>query len=179
MSGWPSNCAAFAAFMLPPYSRRMLPERGLAACQLRAQHGMHLLRLLGRGGLAGTDGPDRLIGHDHFADAMAVEVNHRRQLARTTASVSPASRSASVSPTQTMGSDARCQRALGLDRHLRIGLAMVLAALRMPYQHIAHRTRATWRPRFFSGVGPGLMLRNILRTQSQRRASRQACTCAK
>jgi hypothetical protein len=62
-----------AAFMLPPYR---MHTRGVvvAAFKLRAQHRMHRLRLLGRRRLAGADGPDGLVGHDDFADAVAVDV---------------------------------------------------------------------------------------------------------
>ena len=59
----------------------MRPAARVAAVQLRAQHRMHLLRLLGRGGLAGADGPDGLVGHHDLADAVAVDVDHGRQLA--------------------------------------------------------------------------------------------------
>src|SRR5689334_4153655 len=49
--------------------------------QLRAQQRMHLLRLLGRGGAAGADGPDRLVGHDDLRHAVADRMDHRRHLA--------------------------------------------------------------------------------------------------
>jgi hypothetical protein len=38
--------------------------------QLRAQHRVHGLRLLGRGGAAGADGPHGLVGDDDLAGAM-------------------------------------------------------------------------------------------------------------
>lgn len=53
----------------------------VAGCsQLRTQHGMNLLGLLGRGGLASAYGPDRLIGHHQLAHAWTDLVNHGCQL---------------------------------------------------------------------------------------------------
>ena len=48
--------------------------------QLRAQHGMHRLRLLRRRRPAGADGPDGLVGDDDLADAVAVGMDDSGQL---------------------------------------------------------------------------------------------------
>ena len=48
--------------------------------QLRAQHGMHLLRLFGRGGLAGADGPHRLVGDHDLAGAVGHHMDDGGQL---------------------------------------------------------------------------------------------------
>ncbi len=61
--------------------------------QLCAQHRVHRLRLLGRGGLAGADGPHGLVGDHDLADAYG----HSRAMTAaswrfTTSSVLPASR---------------------------------------------------------------------------------------
>src|SRR5574343_1535618 len=52
-----------------------------SSLQLCAQHRMDLLGLFRRGGLARSNRPDRLIGHHDLADAMAIEVDYRGQLA--------------------------------------------------------------------------------------------------
>jgi hypothetical protein len=49
--------------------------------QLRAQHTVHVLRLLGRGRAAGADGPHGFVGDDDLAGAMRQLVDHRGQLA--------------------------------------------------------------------------------------------------
>jgi len=48
--------------------------------ELRAQDGVHGLGLLGRGGFAGADGPDGLVGHDDLADAVAIQMDHGGEL---------------------------------------------------------------------------------------------------
>ena len=71
--------------------------------QLRTQHRVHRLRLLGRGGHPGTDGPHRLVGDDDLRDAVRQRVDDHRQLALDDAVGLARLALASVSPTQTMG----------------------------------------------------------------------------
>jgi hypothetical protein len=56
-----------------------------------------------RCGLAGADRPDRLVGDDDAVDALVEQLDRRAELAPDDRLGLPASRSASVSPTQTIG----------------------------------------------------------------------------
>ena len=75
-------------------------------------HGLRLLR--GVAVRPVTDGPYRFVGHDDFTDAVAVEMDDGGELALDDdfRFCTPASRWASVAPTQTMGvipaTSARC-----------------------------------------------------------------------
>ena len=93
-----------------------------------AHGGVDLVDLLQRRRQAGADGPDRLIGH---GEGLAGERSRQgaADLARTTATASPASRWARVSPTQMIGSSPARSGGLDLGGDQGVGLAELLTAL--------------------------------------------------
>jgi hypothetical protein len=93
---------------------------------------MHLLRLSGRRRLAGADRPDRLIGHHDFADAMAVGMDHRGQLAFDHLFGLPGFTLRQCFAHAHDGRDALASAALALSATSLVGFAVVLAALRVP-----------------------------------------------
>jgi hypothetical protein len=97
--------------------------------ELRAQHRVHLLRLLGRGGLAGADRPDRFVRDDDLADAVAVDVDDGGQLALHHFLGLPGFALGQRLADADDRRDAVRQRRLGLLGHQRVALAVVLAAL--------------------------------------------------
>src|SRR6185369_13869000 len=144
--------------------------RGL---ELSAQHRVDLLSLFRRCGPAGPDGPDRLIGHDDFADAVAVGMDHRGHLP-----LDDVHRPAGFALGQRLADahdrrDAGRQRGLGLVGHDGIGFAVVLAALRVADDRIAHAEFLEHGGRDFARVGALHMLRHVLRAEFQRRARAQ------
>ena len=152
-SGWAMSSAAFSGFTEPPYWIRICVGDGAPELAEDAPDGgVDLLRLGGGGGLAGADRPHRLVGDRHLARAASASrpASPWRTWRSTTSSVRPASRSASVSPTQTMGRrPAREQRA-DLLAHGLVGLAEELAPLAVAHDAVPaagvgeHRRR---RPR--------------------------------
>ena len=62
-SGWDMSSAALSGFTEPPYWMRIdVGHRPAQLAEDGADGGVDLLRLRGGGGLAGADGPDRLVG---------------------------------------------------------------------------------------------------------------------
>ena len=102
----PSASSTLSGFTEPPYWIRIAspaaPKRARRRC---AHERVHLLGDLGRGGAAGADRPDRLVGDHELRGARSG--HHARGCPRAARpprrSVRPASRSSSDSPTQTIG----------------------------------------------------------------------------
>jgi hypothetical protein len=131
-----------------------LRRRRILRRQLRAQAGVHFLRHFRRRGLAGADRPHRLVGdHDLSPPRRGQQFQHRAQLgADHWSKVCPASRCASVSPTQTIGvmpsastatpssPPARCSRVVG-------------AALGVADDHVAAAEVGQHASPHFAGVG--------------------------
>ena len=91
----------------------------------------------------------------------------------TTSSVCPASRSASVSPTQTIGVMPLASAAAVLAATSLVGLAVVLAPLRMADDRVAHAEVLQHRRRLLAGEGALRLRRDVLRAQRDRRARHQ------
>ncbi len=126
----------------------MLPSRTAVALermrgwqhQLRAQRGMHRLRLLGRSGFACADGQTRLVrpppGALTFGPTTA---NRRGQLAlHQRRRFHRLQRSCKVSPTQTIGVMPAASAAWALAATDGVGFAVVLAALGVAHQGVTH-----------------------------------------
>ena len=144
-----------------------------AALQLRAQQRMHRLRLLGRGGLAGADGPDRLVGDDAAGDAMRRACRSPpRAGARPPLRSAPASRSASVSPTQTMGTSPCSSAALALSATSCVALAVQRAPLGVADDDVAAAELGQHRRRDLAGVRARLVARAVLRAPARWRCPR-------
>ncbi|MOA07458.1 hypothetical protein D3C78_1271520 [compost metagenome] len=123
---------------------------------------MHFLRLFGRSRAARANRPDGLIGNDQFGHAMSDRMHHGRQLA-----LDHGLRLAGFALLQRLahaddGRDARGQRGLRLGGDHGIGFAMVLAALGMPHQGVAHAEITQHARRSFAGIGAHRMLRHVL-----------------
>src|SRR6185369_3035352 len=144
--------------------------RGL---ELRAQHRVDLLSLFGRGGPAGSDGPYRFIGNNDFTDAVAIGMDHRGHLP-----LDDVHRPAGFALGQRLADahdrrDAGRERGFGLVRHDGVGLGVVLAALRMADDHVAHTELLEHGGGDFTRVSALHVLRDVLRAQFQARARAQ------
>ncbi len=148
--------------------------------QLRAQQRVHRLRLLRRRGLAGADGPDGLVGDDDLADAVAVDVDHGGQLALDDFFGLPGFALCQRFADADDGRDAVRQRGGGLGGHQLVGLAVVLAALRMADDGVAHAEVLQHGRRLLAGEG-ALRAAPTHPARPARSASRptSACTCAR
>ena len=86
----------------------------------------------------------------------------------------PASRSSSVSPTHRIGVNPPRLRRRELRRHHRVGLAVQLAPLRMPDDHVAAAEFRQHRRRNFAGKGALRVLAQVLRAPRERAALQPA-----
>ena len=83
-----------------------------------------------------------------------------------TFSVCFASRSSSVSPTQTIGlMDAACAACVFL-RHQRVRFLLILPPLRMAQNHVAYRKFLEHSRRDLAGVRAEMMLAHVLRAEA-------------
>ena len=109
---------------------RTAPPARLAelAAQQCANMAVHLAHLRGRRGAPAADGPDRLVGNDDLAFRRLGQGPGYLGLP-TTDRAWPASRSASVSPTQTIGTKPCGQGRVGLGAHQSTALPVIAAPL--------------------------------------------------
>ena len=117
-----------------PRRRRLVLLRASAPADER----MRLLRLVRRRRLAGADRPHRLVGDTALRQAATPAAASTASSWRaTTASVAPASRSSSVSPTQKIGVSPARRAAAYFAATSSSRLAEELPPLRMPHDHVA------------------------------------------
>ena len=147
MSGWAISSAMFDGFTDPPYCTRT--RRGRRRRRQAGHDGTdgaaHRLGVVGGGGATGADGPDRLVGDDQAADLLVGDAGETgaRPGRCTLASVLPASRSSSVSPTHRIGVMPCGQDGLDLLVDHLVGLAEQLAALGVAGDDVGRRS--AWR----------------------------------
>ena len=110
---------------------RACPAFSILPVDGRADMGMHLGDIGRRGGLAGADRPDRLVGDDGIGRRSRRPGIEPVELRPTTSSALPASRCSSVSPTQMIGDQARRMGGRRLGRYQGVGLRRGLPALGM------------------------------------------------
>ena len=136
----------------------------VAALQAAAQHCMHRLRLLRAWRCARCRSPRPARRRRPSAKCNGPAYGSPpTAAARRPLSVWPASRSASVSPTQTIGVRPWASARLALSATSWSDLAVVGAALRMADDHVAAAEFGQHRRRHLAGVGAAVVRRAILR----------------
>ena len=121
--------------------------------ELRTQHSVYGLSLLGCSRAARANGPDGFVSHHDFADAVTVFMDHSRQLALDhrfgLACIALRQR---LTHTDNRG-DATGQRLLGLEGHIHFAFAVVLAAFGVTHDAVTHAKVAQHGGRHLTGVG--------------------------
>jgi hypothetical protein len=126
--------------MLPPYRMRISAGgRTDDLAERFADNTDRGVRVVGRRVAAGADGPDRLVGNHAPRGGVGRKVRERgAHLTATLVSVSPASRSSSVSPYAQDRLHLGCEHRSQLLGDDLVGLAHQLAPLRVTDDHVLH-----------------------------------------
>ena len=136
---------------------------------------MDLLGLLGRGHFAGADGPNRLVGDDHAGHLLGRQAGQRavELLADDLGRCWPASRSASSSPTQTIGISPAARAAMRLFVHVGVGLAQDVPPLAVAENDVAAAQVDEHRGADLAGERAVGLVVHVLRAEATARAGQR------